>query len=84
MLFEGSDCAFGHIYLVIVGVGARWMPMLLLWMWVSTALEHSLSMTLSVESYQRVLRVARISLKAAIIAPSVLDGMARTRMALRS
>ncbi len=48
------------------------------------ALEHSLSITLSMGEYLRALRSARMSMNAAIMAPPILEGMAWTRMALRS
>ncbi len=47
------------------------------------ALEHSLSITLSVGEYPWALRLASMSVNAAIMAPSVLEGMVQTRMALR-
>ncbi len=48
------------------------------------ALEHSLSITLSVGECPWALQLANKSMNAAIMVPSVLEGMAQTKMAFRS
>ncbi len=60
------------------------MSILLDLMYASTIFEHSLFVMLRVGLYLRAARVARISVKAVIMAVSILEGIARTRMALRS
>jgi hypothetical protein len=51
-------------------------------MYTSTIFEHSLSVTLRVGLYPWAAMVARILVKAAIIAALFLEGIAPTRMAL--
>ncbi len=45
--------------------------------------ENSLAIMLSVGEYLRVLRLARMSVNTAFMAPLVLEGMVQTRMAFR-
>ncbi len=60
------------------------MSILLDSMYASTIFEHKLSVTLRVGLYPRAARVARILVKAVIMAALFLEGIAQTRMALRS
>jgi len=55
-----------------------------LWMCLTTALEHSLSMMLRWIVWPRAVNSSWILVKASIMAASVCDGMARTRIALMS
>ncbi len=64
--------------------GMRWMSMLLVLMWVLSALEHSLSMTLSVGAYPHAFRLVRMLVNAAIMAPSFLNRIDHMRIAFRS
>ncbi len=50
----------------------------------ATVIEHSVYVTLRVGLYPRAARVARILVKVVIMAALFLDGIAQTRMALRS
>ncbi len=60
------------------------MSILLDLMCASTVFEHLLLATLRVGLYPWAARVARILVKAVITAASFLEGIAQTRMALRS
>ncbi len=59
------------------------MSIWLLWVCALMALEHSLSITLSMGEYPGALRSASMSVNAAIMASLVVEGMAWTRMAFR-
>ncbi len=60
------------------------MSILMDLIYASTIFEHSLSVTLRVGLYLRAARVARILVKAVIMAALFLEGITPTRMALRS
>ena len=72
MFLESCYRAFSSVDLVIVG-GGKWMSMLLVLIWASTAFDYLLSMMFIVGAYPRLLRAVKIFLKAAFIAPSLLE-----------
>jgi hypothetical protein len=83
MLLEHCNPAFGGSDTVIVGWDEVDVHMVALDVHFNS-LEHSLSITLSVGEYLQALRLASMSVNAAIMAPLILEGMVWTRMAFRS
>ncbi len=64
--------------------GTRQMSILLDLMCTSTVVKHLLFVALRVDLYTRAAKVARILWKLVIMAALFLEGIAQTRMALRS
>ena len=82
-LFEGSNRAFGPVDRVIMGGNELDVHVVAPDVGFGCLGEFVVH-DIECGCISRVLRVARMSLKTTIIAPSFLDGMAWTRMALRS